>query len=69
MPGGALAGSAGQVVGVGPGRGIALLLLLAGLFPIVASVLGFLSRSVREIEVTPWERAGDPAPVAAAGEA
>jgi MFS family permease len=69
MPGGALAGSVGQVVGVGPGRGIALLLLLAGLFPIVASVLGFLSRSVREVEVTPWERAGDPAPVAAAGEA
>lgn len=69
LPGGALAGSLGSVFGVGPGRGIAFVLLLAGLFPIVASLLGFASKSVREIEETPWERPGDAAPAVAAGEA
>jgi cytochrome c biogenesis factor len=64
-PGGALAGSIGHVIGVGPGRGIAFLLLLAGLCPIVASLLGFASRPVREIEDTPWERSGEATPAVA----
>ncbi len=44
MPGGALASSMGAVLGVGPGRGIALLLLVLGLMPMGASLALLLSR-------------------------
>jgi MFS transporter, DHA3 family, macrolide efflux protein len=44
MPGGALASSVGTVLGVGPGRGIALLLLVLGLMPMGASLALLLSR-------------------------
>lgn len=50
MPKGALAGSAGQVIGVGPGRGIAMLLLTMALVPALAALAGFLNPHVRNIE-------------------
>jgi DHA3 family macrolide efflux protein-like MFS transporter len=57
MPGGALAGSVGAVIGVGPGRGIAFLLLLAGLFPLLGTLYGVLSPAVRNVDRTPWDTA------------
>jgi MFS family permease len=61
MPGGALADSVGRVIGVGPGRGIALLLMVAGLFPLLGFLYGVLSPAVRNVDRTPWDPA---APVA-----
>lgn len=57
--GGALAGNVGAVIGTGPGRGTALLLIIVGLLPVVAGLAAFLSRTVRNVE---GER---PSPVAA----
>lgn len=50
MPGGALEHSVGRVIGVGPGRGIALLFVLVGVFVIVATALLYLSPRVRGLE-------------------
>ncbi|HEX6373013.1 MAG TPA: MFS transporter [Longimicrobium sp.] len=50
MPGGALEHSAGRVLGVGPGRGIALMFVLVGAFVTVATVLLYLSPRVRRLE-------------------
>jgi DHA3 family macrolide efflux protein-like MFS transporter len=48
--GGPLAGSLGQVLGVGPGRGIGLMFVLVGLPPMMAAVLGYASGSLRRID-------------------
>jgi amino acid adenylation domain-containing protein len=48
--GGALAGTVGQVIGVGPGRGMALLLVLSGALLAVWGVLGLLYRPLRLLE-------------------
>jgi len=45
MPGGPLAGSVGRILGVGKGRGIALMLILTGFFIIL--VVALASRSPR----------------------
>ncbi|HYR12201.1 MAG TPA: MFS transporter, partial [Longimicrobium sp.] len=50
MPGGALEHSVGRVLGVGPGRGIALLFVLVGLFVMAATALLYLSPRVRRLE-------------------
>lgn len=50
MPGGALAGSVGQWIGVGESRGIGLLLIVAGLSVAVLTALVFLVPSIRNIE-------------------
>jgi hypothetical protein len=50
MPGGALEHSVGRVLGVGPGRGIALLFVLVGLFVMVATAVLYLSPRVRRLE-------------------
>lgn len=47
---GALAGSVGELIGVGPGRGIALLLLVSGLFPLIGAIVGYLTPKVRKVE-------------------
>jgi DHA3 family macrolide efflux protein-like MFS transporter len=47
---GQLAGSVGRLIGVGPGRGIALMLVVVGLLPVVAAVAGYTSRPVRRVE-------------------
>ncbi|HEX3526197.1 MAG TPA: MFS transporter [Thermoanaerobaculia bacterium] len=49
-PGGALAGSLGQVLGVGPGRGIALQFGVMGLLLIAAALSGFLYPRLRSLE-------------------
>ena len=48
--GGALAGSVGQVIGVGEGRGMALLFMVAGLALIVVAVASALMPAVRLLE-------------------
>lgn len=48
--GGVLAGSVGQVLGVGPGRGMALLLLLLGVAVLVTAALGYASPGLRSLE-------------------
>lgn len=50
VAGGALAGTAGLVVGVGPGRGIGLMLLTMAIVPFVAALIGFLNPRVRNVE-------------------
>ncbi|HWM94187.1 MAG TPA: MFS transporter [Thermoanaerobaculia bacterium] len=51
VAGGALAGGAvGRVVGVGPGRGIGLMLLTMAIVPFVAALFGFLNPRVRNLE-------------------
>jgi hypothetical protein len=50
VEGGALAGSAGQLVGLGAGRGIALLFILMGLIKMVVAFLGYLNPHVRNVE-------------------
>jgi penicillin G amidase len=50
LPGGALAGSLGRVIGVGPGRGIALLFITLGIFTYVALVWGWSNPRLRNLE-------------------
>lgn len=50
MPGGALADSVGILIGVGPGRGIALMLALSGGVILLTSLLGYLFPGVRNLE-------------------
>lgn len=49
-PGGTLAGNVGQLIGVGAGRGVGLLLILAGLLPITMAVIGYLYTRLRLVE-------------------
>lgn len=49
-PGGALAGSVGQVIGVGPGRGIALLLMLLGVLITLIALIGMRTPALRDLE-------------------
>ncbi len=48
---GPLAGSLGAMIGTGPGRGVALLFIVMGLLSVMAVVIGFLYRPLRELEV------------------
>ncbi len=50
MPGGALAASAGLLVGVGPGSGYALFTVTAGLLAGVVALIGSGVRVIREVE-------------------
>jgi hypothetical protein len=47
---GPLAGSVGSVLGVGQGRGMALLLLLLGGLVLVTAIAGYLQPSLRSLE-------------------
>ena len=49
-PNGLLAASVGRFIGVGAGRGIALLFILMGMFNILAAVLGYLYPRSRLVE-------------------
>jgi hypothetical protein len=51
MDGGALAGVFGPVVGTGPGRGTALVFLLAGTMLVLLALAGAAVRSLRRLEV------------------
>ncbi len=50
-PDGPLAESVGRVTGVGPGRGIGLLLMILGVFTLLATLRAYLYPRVRRIEV------------------
>jgi MFS transporter, DHA3 family, macrolide efflux protein len=50
MPGGALAGSVGRIVGTGTGRGIGLLLVVLGIFTLAATLRAYFYPSMRNIE-------------------
>ena len=74
VPHGRLAGTAGAVVGVGHGRGIAFLLLLLGVLTIIIGAAGYLQPRLRNVEIDLPDAvvdvpAGDPpsVPVPAAG--
>lgn len=58
-PGGALAGSVGQLIGVGPGRGIGLLFIVMSVLMIAAAGAGFLSPRLRSLEEEPAAEIGD----------
>jgi hypothetical protein len=49
--GGALAGTAGRILGVGPGRGFGLIVVLTGLVVAVAPLLAALIHPIRRVEV------------------
>jgi MFS family permease len=49
-PAGPLTGSIGQIVGVGPGRGIGLMFLIMGVLKVAASLGGHLYSPIRRVE-------------------
>ncbi|MFO7696440.1 MAG: MFS transporter [Anaerolineae bacterium] len=49
--GGTLAGTVGRILGVGPGRGIGLIIVLTGLMVALAPVAAFLVRPIRRVEL------------------
>lgn len=51
QPGGALAGTAGWVMGTGPGRGIALLFLVLGVLILAANAAAFCYPRLRRVEL------------------
>lgn len=60
--GGALAGSAGRILGTGPGRGIGLIIVLTGLVVAVAPLVAAFVRPIRRVEVElPDAVPGEPA--------
>jgi hypothetical protein len=58
-PGGALAGIAGAALGVGPGRGIALMYALFAVGIAATAVIGLTRRSLRELDEMPDARPDD----------
>ncbi len=67
--GGPLAGSVGQIIGVGPGRGAGLLFVSAGLFLVLVSLIGYLYQPLRQMEdELPKPRAAQPVAVASGGQ-
>jgi DHA3 family macrolide efflux protein-like MFS transporter len=50
MPRGILTGSVGPFIGIGPGRGIALLFIVMGLVKFGVALTGFLNSHIRQVE-------------------
>ena len=50
LDGGALAGSVGQVIGVGPGRGVGLMFIILGLCNVLVAAAGYLNPRVYHVE-------------------
>ena len=50
MPGGVLAGTVGAVIGVGPGRGLALMFIVLGVLMMAVAAVGYGIRSIRRVE-------------------
>jgi len=63
--GGPLQGSIGRLIGAGPGRGIALLLIIMGLLTLVAPIFGFLYPRLRLVEDELPDMIGEKAAVGA----
>lgn len=60
-PQGSLARVVGGLFGTGPGRGIAVLFIVLGLFTVIAVVAGFLYQPLRDLEDRLPDAAGKPA--------
>lgn len=69
MPGGALAGSLGRVVGVGDGRGTGLLFITMGILLILAALAGTLFPRMRRVEQELPDALPDEPPAEAPAEA
>jgi hypothetical protein len=69
VPGGALAGSVGKVIGVGENRGIGLMFITLAIFPLLIAAWGFLNPKVRNVETDLPDAVADtpPAPEGAPG--
>jgi DHA3 family macrolide efflux protein-like MFS transporter len=52
MPGGALVNTFGGVFGIGPGAGMALLIVITGALQAAFGLAGYASRAVRNVEST-----------------
>jgi MFS transporter, DHA3 family, macrolide efflux protein len=63
--GGPLQGSVGRLIGSGPGRGIALLLIIMGLLTLAAPIFGFLYPRLRLVEDELPDMVGEKAAVGA----
>ena len=50
IPGGPLAGNVGQIIGVGPGRGIGLLFIGMGVLKVVVTLASLMDPRIRRIE-------------------
>jgi DHA3 family macrolide efflux protein-like MFS transporter len=50
LPGGALAGTVGRVIGVGPGRGVGLMFMTFGVLTLLSVAVVYTCRSVRDVE-------------------
>ena len=50
VEGGALAGSVGQLIGVGPGRGTGFMFMVIGALSVLVAAAGYLSPRVRNVE-------------------
>ncbi|HEX2189662.1 MAG TPA: MFS transporter [Longimicrobiaceae bacterium] len=61
-PGGALAGTVGSVIGVGPGRGMGLMIVLTGAAMVAAVAVGFLNPRIRNLEEELPDAVEPPAP-------
>jgi MFS transporter, DHA3 family, macrolide efflux protein len=64
QPGGALAAAFGPLVGVGPGSGMALMLVVVGAIGGLIGLSGYLRPLLRDVEVRLPDHAGAPAPPA-----
>jgi predicted MFS family arabinose efflux permease len=60
--GGPLAGSVGQIIGVGPGRGIGLLFIVMGLLTVLVTTVGYLHPRLRLVEQELPDAIADVAP-------
>ena len=52
LKGGALADSVGKILGVGPGRGIGLLIVIGGVFISITSIILYNVKSIKKLEVS-----------------
>ncbi|MFL6291746.1 MAG: MFS transporter [Thermoanaerobaculia bacterium] len=59
LPGGALAGSVGLVLGIGKGRGIALLFVCLAILPMLASLWGYAQPQLRRVDEDLPDAIGD----------
>ncbi len=62
-PGGPLAGSVGQIIGTGPGRGIGLIFIVLGLLNTILVVGAYLFPRIRRVEIELPDAMGDHLPV------
>jgi DHA3 family macrolide efflux protein-like MFS transporter len=60
--GGPLAGTVGHIIGVGPGRGIALLFIVFGIITVLITLAGYLYPRLRLVESELPDRIADESP-------